>query len=225
MQIVSPTSPIHPMSDTQLLKDHALAVRAVRFKDQVALNSAIQRSKMLIRQVVPKETHCIEEIDQIGFAPSVWPCEQAYELRRWTEGCEELASLLETVASQLDTFGVAVESEVNRTLTQVCERFHQVALQLRSRHKGRPTLEITDEYDVQDLLHAVLRIFFDDVRPEEWVPSLRWVPFTGQFQPLTSLTQDGRNRVRSECRPLGEFCLSGSCAVLHGSTSTESGPG
>lgn len=159
------------MSDTQLLKDHALAVRAVRFKDQVALNSAIQRSKMLIRQVVPKETHCIEEIDQIGFAPSVWPCEQAYELRRWTEGCEELASLLETVASQLDTFGVAVESEVNRTLTQVCERFHQVALQLRSRHKGRPTLEITDEYDVQDLLHAVLRIFFDDVRPEEWVPS------------------------------------------------------
>ncbi len=54
---------------------------------------------------------------------------------------------------------------------------------------------------------------------------LRWVPFTGQFQPLTSLTPDGRNRVRSQYRHHGEFCLSRSCAVLHGSTSTESGPG
>jgi hypothetical protein len=158
------------MSDTNLLKDHALAVRAVRFGDQVSLNSAIQRSKMLIRQAAPRKTHYIEEIDQIGFAPNCWPCEQAYELQRWAESCEELASLLETVASQLDTFGVTIESDVNRTLIQVCERFHQVALQLRSRHKGRSTLEITDEYDVQDLLHAVLRIFFDDVRSEEWVP-------------------------------------------------------
>jgi len=54
---------------------------------------------------------------------------------------------------------------------------------------------------------------------------LRWVPFTGQFQPLTSLTPGGRNRVLSQYRPHGEFCLPGSCAVLHGSTSTESGPG
>lgn len=30
---------------------------------------------------------------------------------------------------------------------------------------------ITDEYDVQDLLHAVLRGLFDDVRAEEYSPS------------------------------------------------------
>ena len=54
---------------------------------------------------------------------------------------------------------------------------------------------------------------------------VRWVPFTGQFQPLTSLIPDGMNKIRSQYRPHGEFCLSGSCAVLHGSTSTESGPG
>jgi hypothetical protein len=30
---------------------------------------------------------------------------------------------------------------------------------------------LKDEYDVQDLLYALLRIFFDDVRPEEWTPS------------------------------------------------------
>jgi hypothetical protein len=50
-------------------------------------------------------------------------------------------------------------------------RFHAVAVQLRSRHAERPTLDISDEYDVQDLIHALLRLYFDDVRPEEWVPS------------------------------------------------------
>jgi hypothetical protein len=37
---------------------------------------------------------------------------------------------------------------------------------------------------------------------------LRWVPFIGQFRLLTSLNPGGRNRVRSQCRPDGEFCLS-----------------
>lgn len=55
-------------------------------------------------------------------------------------------------------------------LTKVFERFHIVARQLRRRHENRPTLQIADEYDVQDLLHAMLRLHFDDVRPEEWTP-------------------------------------------------------
>lgn len=50
-------------------------------------------------------------------------------------------------------------------------RFHHVARQLRRRHDSRPTLDIDDEYDVQDLLHALLRVFFDDIREEEWTPS------------------------------------------------------
>lgn len=49
--------------------------------------------------------------------------------------------------------------------------FDVVAEQLKSRHKNRPTLDITDEYDVQDLLHALLSMFFDDVANEEWNPS------------------------------------------------------
>jgi hypothetical protein len=56
-------------------------------------------------------------------------------------------------------------------LTQIIMRFHAVAVQLRSRHAERATLDITDEYDVQDLMHSLLRLYFEDVRPEEWVPS------------------------------------------------------
>lgn len=54
---------------------------------------------------------------------------------------------------------------------KICARFHLVVKQLQSRHGGRDGLEINDEYDTQDLLHALLHIHFDDIRPEEWTPS------------------------------------------------------
>lgn len=50
-------------------------------------------------------------------------------------------------------------------------RFHAVVIQLRKRHDDRSTLDVSDEYDVQDLLRALLYLHFDDVRPEEWTPS------------------------------------------------------
>lgn len=56
-------------------------------------------------------------------------------------------------------------------ISKICSRFHLVTKQLRNRYDDRKTLDITDEYDVQDLLHALLRVFFDDIRPEEWTPS------------------------------------------------------
>ena len=56
-------------------------------------------------------------------------------------------------------------------LGQICSRFHLVARQLRFRYGGRPTLDVQDEYDVQDLMHALLCLHFVDIRPEEYTPS------------------------------------------------------
>lgn len=56
-------------------------------------------------------------------------------------------------------------------LSHLLTKFHSVARQLRARHADRETLSISDEYDVQDLLYALLRLSFDDIRPEEWTPS------------------------------------------------------
>jgi REase_DpnII-MboI len=56
-------------------------------------------------------------------------------------------------------------------LATLAERLHLVVRQLRDRHGNRPTLDVNDEYDVQDLFHALLTIHFDDIRKEEWVPS------------------------------------------------------
>lgn len=53
----------------------------------------------------------------------------------------------------------------------LCDKFHNVATQLCHRHDERGTLTINDEYDAQDLFHALLMLYFDDIRPEEWTPS------------------------------------------------------
>jgi len=53
----------------------------------------------------------------------------------------------------------------------ICGRFHLAASEITHRRQGRPTITIGDEYDAQDLLRCLLNAYFDDVRPEEWVPS------------------------------------------------------
>ena len=57
------------------------------------------------------------------------------------------------------------------TVLALCRRFHLFAIQLERRHGGRDPVSIRDEYDVQDLFHAILLLHFDDVRPEEVTPS------------------------------------------------------
>ena len=56
-------------------------------------------------------------------------------------------------------------------VTRICRRFDVVARQLLRRRESRPTLTINDEYDVQDLMHALLLLEFDDVRSESWNPT------------------------------------------------------
>jgi hypothetical protein len=56
-------------------------------------------------------------------------------------------------------------------ILMLAERFHGVVRQIGQRHDSRPTLAVADEYDVQDLFHALLTIYFDDIRKEEWAPS------------------------------------------------------
>jgi hypothetical protein len=55
-------------------------------------------------------------------------------------------------------------------LRKVCLRFHAVTRQLRLRKDYRATLEVEDDYDLQDLLCALLRVEFDEVGFDEWIP-------------------------------------------------------
>ena len=63
------------------------------------------------------------------------------------------------------------QTEGLRHLSNLFFKFHKVAQSLRHRHADRETLIIKDEYDVQDLLGGLLRIDFEDIRPEDYAPS------------------------------------------------------
>jgi DpnII restriction endonuclease len=65
----------------------------------------------------------------------------------------------------------ADETDYVAIAKRLCERFHAVARQLRLRGEYRQTLNVEDEQDVQDLLHALLRQHFDDIGTDEWTPA------------------------------------------------------
>lgn len=56
-------------------------------------------------------------------------------------------------------------------LETIMDKFHLVVKQIRQRYDERTTLDEQDEYDVQDLFHSLLKIYYDDIRTEEWNPS------------------------------------------------------
>lgn len=56
-------------------------------------------------------------------------------------------------------------------IENLMDKFHLIAKQLRQRYNERETLDIKDEYDVQDLFQGLLRIYYEDIRAEEWNPS------------------------------------------------------
>ncbi len=58
-----------------------------------------------------------------------------------------------------------------QALQRVFSKFHLIARKLRDRYDDRKTLDVNDEYDVQNLLSALLVLYFEDIRPEEWTPS------------------------------------------------------
>jgi len=89
---------------------------------------------------------------------------------------EEFVKTSKELIGQVETRLPATEEERHpsdaiRKVILVCERFHLVARQMKQRYDRRAPFVITDEHDVQDLLHAILHLHFDDIRPEEWTPS------------------------------------------------------
>jgi len=56
-------------------------------------------------------------------------------------------------------------------LMKIFNNFHLVAKNLEDRYNNRSTIYINDEYDMQDLLNALLKIEFNIIKKEEYNPS------------------------------------------------------
>ncbi len=84
---------------------------------------------------------------------------------------ETLKNVKEYVEKDIITLTADTTLDYDIILNNLFSKFHKIVRQLRNRYDDRDTLDVNDEYDVQDLLHALLHIYFDDIRPEEWTPS------------------------------------------------------
>lgn len=67
-------------------------------------------------------------------------------------------------------FPLPMPTEAMLKLEGLLRRFHLIAKQLEKRHLGKQPFTIVDEYDVQDLLHALLYLDFGDIRREDSTP-------------------------------------------------------
>lgn len=94
----------------------------------------------------------------------------------YQRGLKNAAAVLESMILEIEDYSLedgSEDGELDRLslIEKLCLRFHSASRQLQQRHNDRGTLTINDEYDVQDFLHAILRLHFDDIRAEEWTPS------------------------------------------------------
>lgn len=103
-----------------------------------------------------------------------------YSIQKTSEHGYGLKTLLEAIEVRFHGLGwreagprkeAAAASPSEIILRAVLGNFDKIARQLGRRREGRAPYVVADEYDVQDLLHAILRAFFDDVRKEECAPS------------------------------------------------------
>ncbi len=72
-----------------------------------------------------------------------------------------------------DAIGLVKRISLNFPLfaRQLQKRRKDISVPGKKEKQPRPTVEMKDEYDVQDALFAILRLFFDDVRDEVWTPT------------------------------------------------------
>lgn len=65
----------------------------------------------------------------------------------------------------------SAESSALSLVLNILNKFPSFVRQLKRQHNGRAPLEVNDEYDVQDIVYALLTLHFNDIRAEEYTPS------------------------------------------------------
>lgn len=144
-----------------------------------------ERTRAVIKAVFGINSNFYKRFDALSFYPSsaLMPIvgdrptpnpsgEQKKEA--YLNGLEYCDTIMEGMITEIELWEDDSEgsAEYAANIVQViCNHFHQAVRQIRDRYNNRSTIDIDDEYDVQDLLHVFLRLHFNDVRAEEWTPS------------------------------------------------------
>lgn len=135
-------------------------------------------TEITIQNVFGDNTRHLKDFTDISFSMGCFTSSttDAEFYQYFLSGLDDARQILASMIQEVDEYWVESQGETVKrdkiaALVEICDRFHLVVRQIRQRHDDRPTLEVEDEYDVQDLLHGLLHLEFDDIRAEEWTPS------------------------------------------------------
>lgn len=139
-------------------------------------------AEVAIQRIFGEKSRHFTDFSQIPYSLSFFTTSTPdYEFQQaYLRGLQRAHAVLSSLIDEVTEYdlkdddagnGISVVPDSLSLVERICLNFHRVARQLRARHLNRPTLDIADEYDVQDLLHGLLQLHFDDIRSEEWTPS------------------------------------------------------
>lgn len=171
----------------RLLRQDLEKLPASYREDDTAVDALHRRGKMILTQLFGEGSAHLKDFLSISFSSPVVLFPTTLERRgksqhqldqEWyVRGRHSARNLLDVIEEELRVFGHERPQETTEAIQRVLgifRHFHVVARAINSkrRHGHRPSLDVQDEYDVQDLLRALLRVDFEDVREEEYTPSL-----------------------------------------------------
>ena len=165
------------MSKLSFLVDRANALELKTGNSQVIVKWK-RDADAAIRNIFGIDSHHIKEFESLNYSLSSITEEEL--LLGFQSSDEILGSSITFLESMIDEIteywdetnkDLNIVVSANENIERIINRFHQVCRQLSHRYSNRNTLDVNDEYDVQDLFHALLKLYFDDVRPEEYTPS------------------------------------------------------
>lgn len=168
----------------------ALKDSAVRLRELVADNAVSQSAEghpkfvrwkrnvdVLLRESFGAASQQLEDFRSVTWSPMVVTDVHGRngEHAIFVEAAKICAALLASMSDEVSTYGdasavLAPGEEAPAAVEQVIQlarRFHAAAVSLRSRRGERAAITVVDEYDVQYLLGAYLRLRFTSVQSEE----------------------------------------------------------
>lgn len=136
-----------------------------------------RNTQVAIEQIFGKDKQQLQDFTNINFNRLIGSVRiPTFEYQRaFQRGLEQAGSILRALIIEIDDYwndelSVPVRDHL-LLVERICNRFHLVAQQICSQYRNRQIITVNDEYDVQYLLHTLLVLEFDDIRPEDWVPS------------------------------------------------------
>jgi hypothetical protein len=139
-----------------------------------------RNTRVIISKLFGENSKHVADYSDISFWPGIYISDEIrqQELNRiaFQEGVTSTRALFSSLIEEIGMFWesdieVVSQGKTIEKIFNLFNHFRHIAKTLQNRYHNRETIQVNDEYDVQDLLHALLKLYFDDIRTEEWTPS------------------------------------------------------